>query len=74
MMKVISKIVALTLVSAGLAAPLTAAAMGNAPVVEYDGSGWCTKEYNPVPYVTKEGNTITAPNPCIAAAWKAQGR
>lgn len=37
-------------------------------------SGFCTREYDPVPYVTKDGKVITAPNPCVAEHWKSQGR
>ncbi|KLT73536.1 hypothetical protein PL75_02950 [Neisseria arctica] len=51
-------------------------AMGAKPAPaapNYDGSGVCTREYDPVPYVAKDGRTLTAPNPCVAAKWKAQG-
>lgn len=34
----------------------------------------CTREYDPTPYITKEGKLIYAPNPCVAAKWAAEGR
>lgn len=46
----------------------TAFAAGN------DKAGYCTREYDPVPYVTKSGKKITAPNACVANHWKVQGR
>ncbi|WP_148875043.1 hypothetical protein [Serratia marcescens] len=37
-------------------------------------AGYCPRIYAPVPYVTKEGKTIQAPNACIAKWWATQGK
>lgn len=37
-------------------------------------SGFCTREYDPTPYITKKGKLIYAPNPCIAELWASQGK
>ncbi|EFX90510.1 Uncharacterised protein [Actinobacillus ureae] len=31
--------------------------------------GACTREYDPTPYITKEGKLVYAPNQCIADLW-----
>jgi len=37
-------------------------------------AGVCTFIYSPVPYVTKDGKKIQAPNACVAKWWAAQGK
>ena len=74
-MKPVNKIIALSAVTAGLLLPVAASANGTKPQPFPDAAnGNCTREYDPVPYVTKDGRTITAPNPCVAAYWKSQGK
>lgn len=73
-MKTINKIIALSTLAIGLAAPVSTFAQGSAPQPFPGSDGNCTREYDPVPYVTKSGETITAPNACVAAQWKAQGK
>ncbi|WP_392738083.1 hypothetical protein AB3M75_15130 [Serratia ureilytica] len=37
-------------------------------------AGYCSRVYSPVPYITKEGKTIQAPNACVAKWWATQGK
>ncbi|PYD39944.1 hypothetical protein CT690_01265 [Serratia plymuthica] len=37
-------------------------------------AGICTFIYSPVPYVTKDGKKIQAPNACVAKWWAVQGK
>ncbi|AHY07376.1 hypothetical protein ALQ63_00442 [Serratia plymuthica] len=37
-------------------------------------AGVCTFIYSPVPYVTKDGKKIQAPNACVAKWWAVQGK
>ncbi|WP_018652671.1 hypothetical protein [Actinobacillus capsulatus] len=36
--------------------------------------GACTREYDPTPYITKEGKLVYAANQCIAKLWAEQGK
>ncbi|MCL1624280.1 hypothetical protein M2R47_08540 [Moraxella sp. Tifton1] len=60
--------------SVALGAVASMLAISSASAITPDRSGWCTREYDPVPYVTKDGKRITAPNECVAKHWKSQGR
>ncbi|CAI0896179.1 Uncharacterised protein [Serratia entomophila] len=59
-------LLAAILVSA-IAAPVAASAASRP-------AGFCTFIYSPVPYVTKDGKKIQAPNACVAKWWEAQGK
>ncbi|WP_421416810.1 hypothetical protein ACOMDM_11780 [Serratia plymuthica] len=37
-------------------------------------AGVCTFIYSPIPYVTKDGKKIQAPNACVAKWWAVQGK
>lgn len=37
-------------------------------------AGVCTFIYSPVPYVTKDGKKIQAPNACVAKWWAVKGK
>ncbi|AIZ79354.1 hypothetical protein NYR70_05535 [Actinobacillus equuli subsp. equuli] len=61
------KLVLATLATVTLLSATTSAYAANFP-------GACTREYDPTPYITKEGKLVYAPNQCIADLWAAQGK
>ncbi|WP_150538720.1 hypothetical protein [Actinobacillus vicugnae] len=61
------KLILATLATFTLLSATTSAFAANFP-------GACTREYDPTPYLTKDGKVIYAPNPCIAELWAIQGR
>lgn len=73
-MKTVNKVIALSAFAIALSAPLNVLAQGSRPQSYPGTEAGCTREYDPVPYVTKTGETITAPNRCVADQWKAEGK